>query len=384
MKFLKRLFKFITISWLILTLVLVIIVRIRHGGGEYFEDRTADPILPASAIELVADLENPAGNIAVSDSGRIFFSFHPEAMPEIKVAELINGKPIPYPSLEFQKKQSGSPFFDTVLSLRIDRQNRLWTLDFAFHGVGQPRLLAFDLNTNTVVHQYDFPTEIAGLGSMLNDFQIDERGEKIYIAEASIFKLTPAIIVYDLNLKRARRLLENHPSVQAERFIPIVQGREMQVWGIFAIRPGVDSIALDKRGEWLYYAPVTNRNIYRIRTSDLNNESLTSADLASRVEVYAPKTMSDGITIDLEDNIYISDLEHSAVLQLGTDRKLKTLLKDDRLRWPDGFSFGPDNWLYLTCSSLHHVIFKSESHIRSQAPYQIFRFKPGPASVPGH
>jgi len=59
-------------------------------------------------------------------------------------------------------------------------------------------------------------------------------------------------------------------------------------------------------------------------------------------------------------------------------------LKDPRLRWPDGFSFGPDGWLYVTCSSLQHVMFRTTAHMRANAPYQVFRFKPGPTGVPGH
>jgi sugar lactone lactonase YvrE len=87
--------------------------------------------------------------------------------------------------------------------------------------------------------------------------------------------------------------------------------------------------------------------------------------------------------MDEQDAVYISDPEHSAVLTLRPDRQLTTLVKDDRLRWPDGFSFGPDGWLYVTCSSLHHVLFVSSDHMRAHAPYQIFRFKPGPMGVAG-
>ncbi|MDX1497910.1 MAG: hypothetical protein R3352_10165, partial [Salinisphaeraceae bacterium] len=100
--------------------------------------------------------------------------------------------------------------------------------------------------------------------------------------------------------------------------------------------------------------------------------------------VYAEKTMSDGLSIDIQDNIYISDLEHSAILRLSPDKQLTTLIKDEKLRWPDGFSFGPDGWLYVTCSSLHEVIGRSAANVREHAPYQIYRFKPGPLGYPGH
>ena len=157
----------------------------------------------------------------------------------------------------------------------------------------------------------------------------------------------------------------------------------MTIYGLATLRIGVDSIALDKRGEWLYYGSVTGDRMYRIATKDLNDTFLSPAALSAKVQDFAAKTLSDGLTMDERDDIYLSDMEHSAILMLGPDGKLTTLLKDSRLRWPDGFSFGPDGWLYVTCSSLQHVLFVSSAHMRAHAPYQIFRFKPGPRGVPG-
>ena len=69
----------------------VVLLAGRYGGGERFPDLTTDPALPATSLEVVANLDSPPGNNAVSASGRVLFSFHPEASPRVQVAEIVFG-----------------------------------------------------------------------------------------------------------------------------------------------------------------------------------------------------------------------------------------------------------------------------------------------------
>ncbi|MFA5939097.1 MAG: L-dopachrome tautomerase-related protein [Sinimarinibacterium sp.] len=357
----------------------------RYGGGADFPERaTSTPLLPESALETVAELPTPPGNIAVSASGRVFVTLHPEARPQWKVVELVDGRMQPWPSLAFQTGDGEPRHFRDVLSLRIDRRNRLWTLDNGQHGLHPGRLLAFDLDSGAVVHEYEFPRAIAGLGSHLNDFQVSPDGNTLYIADASFFAQTPALIVYDFAARQARRLLEGHSSVMPDFYTPVVQERRMEAFGLVAIRPGVDSIVLSRSGERLYFAPVTDLNLYSVRSADLRDGTLSADELAARVEVHAAKTMSDGLSIDDAGTIYLSDPEHSAIVLSRPDGSLQTLVQSERLRWPDGFSFGSDGWLYVTCSSLQHVIGRSPSTIAVHAPYHVFRLRPGATAAAGH
>jgi len=357
-------------------LVVAVSLAASCGGHARLEDRTTEPAIPATAVETVVDLDYPPGNIAVSSSGRVFFTLHPDGSPPAQVHELRDGKAVPYPSATFADYQS-------VLALRIDRQNRLWALDYAKYGRGQPRLLAFDLATDREVHRYDFPSNVAGFLSMLNDFQVSPDGGTIYIAEASPIRQTPAIIVYDVATKTSRRVLDGHPSLLPQGYVIQAPGRDMIVLGVYALHIGIDTIALDRTGEWLYYGPVNGARLFRVPAAALRDASLDDAALASRIQDYGPKPISDGASTDDAGNVYLTDPEHSAVLALGPDRTLRTLVKDPKLRWPDGLSFGPDGWLYVTCSSLQHVLFVSNATMRANAPYQIFRFRPGANAAPG-
>lgn len=365
-------------------LIVALAIRWRFGGGQRLDDRTSAPRLQPAQLEPVANLDHPPGNIAVSADGRIFFTFHPDADPPVKVAELVNGKPVPYPNEAYQKPADGKPHFQTPLAMRIDARNRLWVLDYASYAMGQPRLIAFDLATGQPDHLHEFPSDVAPFLSMLNDFQVSPDGRKVYIAEASPIRQRPALIVYDVEKQKSRRVLEGHPSVQAQDYLLQAPGRDMIAYGVYALKIPVDSIALDAQGEWLYFGPLSGDRMYRVRTADLDDETISPQDLAARVEDYGPKTISDGLSMDVAGNVFISDPEHSAVLVLTPERRLETIVKDGRLRWPDGFSFGPDGWLYVTASDLQDVLFVSRSHVRDSAPFQIFRFKPGTQGVPGH
>jgi sugar lactone lactonase YvrE len=359
-------------------------IKLKFGDGKRLADRSTEPSMSGEVLETVVDLDYPPGNIAVSEGGRIFFTLHPDGRPPTKVHELVGGEPVPYPNLEYQSETDGIPYFQSILAIRIDRQNRLWVLDFAEFGRGTPRISAFDLATNELVHTYDFPPEVAGLASMLNDFQVSPDGGTIYIAETSPLVHSPALIVYDVNARESRRLLSEHESVLPQNYVIQAPGRDMIIYGIYNMRIGVDSIALDRKGEWLYYGSVTGDTLYRIKAADLSDASLTYGDLAGRVEAFADKTLSDGITTDVEGNVYLSDMENSAIHIVTPERELKTLIKDERLRWPDGFSFGPGGDLYVTCSSLQNVLFVGSGEMRANAPYQIYRFSPGPDGIAGH
>jgi len=87
-----------------------------------------------------------------------------------------------YPSLDFQEK------IQTALSLRIAPDSNgneiLWILDYGYMGLGTPKLIGIDLNTDKEVHYYEFSKDIAPYLSMLNDFQIDAKKQIMYIADA--------------------------------------------------------------------------------------------------------------------------------------------------------------------------------------------------------
>lgn len=365
---------------MVLFVSLVSFLRLRYGGGEPFPNRSTMPVLSKSGLEIVATLEEPPGNIAVSNTGRIFITIHPESKPEtIKVAEILNNKVQPFPDLKSQE------LFHAPQGIRIDRQGRLWTIDHADNGMGNPQLLAFDVKSGKLLHRYDFPESIAAFGSYLQDMVIDPDGKTVYIADVSFVRQSPALVIYDIDSKTARRVLEEDPSVMPQNYFIQTKhaGPMIRFGGVIVMKVGVDSIGIDNKGEWLYYGAMNHETMFRIRTKDLKNKNIDSVNLNKRKEVYGPKVLSDGISLDHEGNIYITDIENQAIAILDKNRKLKTLIQDKRMRWPDGLSFGPENWLYIADSDIPNIALRSKNHIKSKAPYYLFRFQPGKPGTPG-
>lgn len=281
------------------------------------------------------------------------------------MVEWKDGHAVPWPSANY-------PLFDCVLSLRIDRQNRLWSIDNGFHGLRQPRLLAFDVASGKLVHRWDIPRAIAGLGSFVQDMQVDPAGRFVYIADIGLGSLKPALIVYDSVTHSARRVLEKDFSTIARPFFISVKGAPplKLLGGLYPFHPALDSIALDDAGEWLYYAPMSHELLFRVRTAELRDPSAKP-----HVETYGPKPQTDGIAIDHDGSLYLTDIEHGALSILTPDRQLHTLVRDPRFRWLDGLSVGPDGWIYMTDSDLHDIMLSTKRHVRKQAPFFVWRVK---------
>jgi sugar lactone lactonase YvrE len=370
--------KNILLSFLVLALLGTIVLWVRYGGGTPYPDLSTAPVLDASALEEVLEFPEPVGNVAVNRDGRIFFTVHPESRPKgNKLLEYVRGAAVPYPSGAAQAE-----LFDTVLGVAIDRFNRLWTIDHGNHGLRAARIVAIDLDTNEVLRNQNLSSDIAPPGSFLQDLQVSADGNTIVIADASFWRKSPAIIVYDVETGEARRVLESHESVSAEDYMIRNNDRDMEfLGGIVALRGGIDGIALGPK--WLYFGAISGDGLYRVQLRDLRDRSLPPGQLANRVERVGDKPLSDGMSIDVDGNVYVTDVEHNSIFITGPGRVPRTLIRSPEIRWPDALSFGPDGYLYVADSALAELILQSREHIDASGPYKIFRFKPGTAGTPG-
>ncbi|MEM9171774.1 MAG: L-dopachrome tautomerase-related protein [Pseudomonadota bacterium] len=361
-------------------LLVLLVIRLVYGGGSPYADLTTTPMLDDEALEIAFSYDQPIGNVAVDEDGSIFFTVHPEAKPQgNKVLKVSDGIALPFPDGAAQQQ-----LFKTPLGIRIDARGHLWTIDHGGNARAPARLMSFDAQTGEVLHDHEFSRDIAPIGSYLQDLVISNDGATVVIADIGFLRRDPALIVYDTRQRTARRVLSGDPSVTPQKWLINNPLRKMRFYGgLVSMMPGVDGLALDPANAWLYYGAMSHDGLYRIDFNLLRGADSSDVDLADSIERFSHKPLSDGLSRDTAGHIYITDVEHNAILRVDQRRRLETLVKSRRIRWPDALSFGPEDWLYVADSALPVYLLRSQDAIEDNAPYHIYRFRSGHAGIPG-
>jgi sugar lactone lactonase YvrE len=348
----------------------------------------ARPTFAQSLVEIYSNPDFQITGVTVSKGNRIFANFprwsdhYQNAVVEIAS----DGSAKPFPD-EYWNRWSGKASdagaqFVCVQSVVADDQNVLWVVDPAAPLLGPiveggAKLVAIDLGTNRVKRIYRFGADVVKPNTYLNDVRIDNSRHTAYMTDSGV----GGIIVLDLDSGKARRVLDGHPSVLAEPGVQLTMNGKTLL-GPDGKSPQMhsDGIALSADGQYLYYQALTSKTLYRIKTETLRSADTSSASAA--VERVAGTFPVDGLWIDGQSNIYLSALEQQAVVRLSPDGKMKTVIKDPRLQWPDTFSEGPDGSVFITASHINESPrFNEGKEVRKQ-PYAIFRFQPQTKTSP--
>ena len=338
----------------------------------------------ASALQEVASFQGPelVGIAALPTGGRRFVSFPRWGNnPTYPVAELgPNSTLKPYPDAgwclwnDSVKNEPGKHWI-CPQAVVADKKGFLWVVDPAAPGLdyaiaGGSKLVKIDPKTNRVVQNIVFDRALTPEHSYLNDVRIDTDRNVAYLTDSGL----GALVVVDLNTGRARQLLRNHPSTKAEPGVVLTvdghkmidnQGKPMQLHA--------DGIALSPDNQYLYYHVVTGYTLYRIKTEALRNAALSEAQLGQQVENLGKTPATDGMIMDRQNNLYLTAIEDNALVRRTPAGQLETVVKSNRLQWPDTYSYLPDGTLYVTTSQIHHMPVTNQGVSRQQGPFRLFK-----------
>jgi len=315
----------------------------------------------AADAELVAVYQDNLSQftgVALSQKGRMFVNYPRWQGPhDSDVVEVMtNGIAQPYPDKDWnswKKEESGSNKWVCVQAVYVDDEDQLWVVDSGAPEMGSvegdgAKLVKIDLSNNRVARVYNL-TALAGKNSYLNDVRVDTVDHIAYLTESK----EGGIVVLNTESGNARMVLRNRRPVEADpNHKLIIGGEELQRNGK-PMKINSDGIALSPDRQWLYFKSLSDTKLYRIRTADLRDALVSGAEAEKKVEdLGANFTTSDGMIFDKRGNLYLSDMEHEAVVRVTTELKLQVVAHDKRLSWPDTFAWSPDGWLYVSCSQI--------------------------------
>ena len=357
----------LTYGWL---LVFAVLVSCKMEESNRVERDDLTPVFYDSTYQLTG--------VAVSREGRVFTNYPLWSdMHKYSLVEVLPGNKVkPYPDEEmnnWQPGQDGRNKWVCVQAVYIDNNNTMWVVDPAspkMEGVynNSHKLVKINLQTNAVEQSYYF-TGVAGNKSYLNDVRVDTENNYAYLTNSG----EGGIIVVNLATGVSKQVLKDHYSVHTDstyRFI--IDGREMMK-NSAPYKVQSDGIALTPDRRYLYYKALTDNKLYRIATEWLRTDTVSATTLNGKVEPLGNFTTSDGMIFDPSGNLYLGDLQNDRIMKLSQDLKMNTVLKDDRLIWPDSYSVSEDGYLYISCSQIQKQPEYNNGVNQRTSPYAIYK-----------
>lgn len=286
----------------------------------------------AEVVEVVYTFEKirPA-NMAISTTGQLFVTGHPIVDSDIKVVEVLpDGQKSVYPNDFYSNSTEQEAVIGASIGIHVDSKDNLWILDLAKH-----QFVVWNISTDSLVRIIKLPNEVLVEHAFLQDFVYDEKHNRIIISDMSQGDLksapNPAFVVIDLTDNMAYRVAKNHPSMQ-----PDMQG------GL-----GLNPIAIDPQFEYIYFGAMHGKKVYRVKTSAFSDP----ASVGQQIEYYAPKSYSDGIKVDGEGNVYVTDIQQQAIGVANPEGYHIIATLPDGQSWPDGLAL-KDGYVYAVVNQL--------------------------------
>ncbi len=331
------------------------------------------------ALRVVAESNTMIWNAVVACNRRVYVAGPRWAGGFPSMARLdAQGQPAPYPDAAWNNWQKGDPTeesFVNVNALHFDGVGQIYAIDSGspeFGGdplPGAAKVVCIDLATDEVTKVYTFPPDVARPGSYVDDIRI--HGDHGYLTDAG----NPGIIILNMTTGKSRRVLDGHPSATAPSDRPIVvAGETVLAPDGSNLRVNSDPLEVSPDGRWFYFGPLEGPWV-KIETKYLDDDGLSSEEIAKKVEPWTDLPPIGGAAMDRAGNLYFTDLADTSLKKRATDGSITTVVKDPDLHWVDAPFIDDHNAIWLPVPQLDRVALFHKGISEVQWPIRLYHLQ---------
>lgn len=328
--------------------------------------------IEADQLECVATVPSRVTNACVANDGRLICGFPrwQDDFDQPAVAVVSEGGDIrSLLPASWNRWRPGQPAHEALVSvhaLHLDELNQLWILDDGCPKLGAPvpggpKVVQFDLETDQVARIYSLPPPATHSASILSHLRTDAR--HVYVTDAG----SGAFLIIDRITGAVRRVLDHHPKTQADpSIVPIINGKPYKSAHGKVATLHMSHLEISGDGRWMYFCPLFGPKLQRLPMASLVDAAQDDAALAGQIEFVCNIPPVAGIHAVDDQQFLLCAATDGAILHLDEQHRLKPLISDERICFPNEGGFGPGRRSFYFPNSGAHLIGR---------PFEVYRFQ---------
>ncbi|WP_373635077.1 hypothetical protein [Yoonia sp. SS1-5] len=367
-----RLVRLIVFALIGLAALALVVVKLNYGGGQPYPDVSTAPL--RNDVEVAIELPFPPGMVAVGPKGEVYYTYHPFHAPQDHTDALLfawrEGQSLPV-------AQALGDRLHGIFGITVDSRGWIWAVRPGAMEGRPTEVLAINPASGEITFEFQFAD---GEGGFAQDLRVSDDLRHVYLADTGLLRFTSAsLIVLNTQSRNARSVLVDHESTAPQNWLMRrTDGSPYRLgYGLVTFQVGVDGLEITDDGDWLTYATMTHDSVFRVPTALLNDPEVSREALEAAVERIGPAPMSDGIALDQNGAVILTDVENGGLMRL-VDGALTTLVRDDAIDWADSVAVAPNGDIWFTDSALTTLLDQfgnppSRAEIDAAAPFAIYR-----------
>lgn len=312
-----------------------------------------------SPIEVMSQLQDKPGSIAVGVKGDVIVSINPSSGSANKLVRINKeGVAEPFPTKEWNSEPNlFGVGFSRVAMVRAKLNNAVLVLDLGddHHAA---RMVEFNLDAHQPGNVNYIPMNFLTEQSDLTGFAYDWEQNRVMVIDSgdrdSSKVSAPALLDVAPASGWVRRILPALPEFMASK-----DGST-----------GLDVVTIDVQQDWFYFGPKGAGTLFRVPLSMLEDPTNSVDDIRARIEKFGSKPKGTAMTVDQAGNVYIALTDKAEIGVIDKAGKYSVYMSDARLSGIRSLVFGKDGNMYAVTAD--------------KAPYSVLKIKPLSGGVIGH